>query len=602
MNFLQLIRKKNRLEINNIEDHYELKQQHTPIDKEQFYERVRTFTITNWFDKPFSINPLICSRYGYINYSIDKIKCCECQVKLCFKTIFKEIQILDKNLINKKANEFIEEMLNNHKQNCVFYKHPSPLRFTLFGNVDSSSGKNKNIIKLHCFIFHRLFKKLLKSLKEYKINLDLNNFYNKYHFENEKIIYDILENKLSLKKELITNQIIIYFWLSLFHWELLSQLNNNNEKEYYLHCEYCQMNYYLKKELNNILNPFEMHKWWCPCIHSNNLDENIFLITIGGNNYTQSKRQLNEKAGWIQLLDSLKEDMSKFIDLEINNQSNVLLDKFNIKKGMVNDILSQSVSPLFLSEKSRKEALRRLFEPTTAIVPVVDNNQLVVVNNVDKTSIVEVSPKITTVVVPSTKTTVVEKPPVEEIQEIELIDLGKEKEIIKEATNKVEQVVVTEQKEVREKDSINNVEEIKQKQEETLGMTTTVDKTTVEITQEKTESIVSPVITTEPMMEEEPTVDIHQEDLTVTSPIREEPKTEEKTATTPKTAASKTTEKSSGKKPPKDSSSRQRTTSPHKKGRASSSSYSGRDDRRYNTQKRKQQKSSSSHGQYKKRK
>src|SRR3989338_7324699 len=58
----------------------------TPMDAYYFNERVKTFKITTWFNKPFIVNPLQCSRYGFFNYENDKIECSQCHTKKCLKS------------------------------------------------------------------------------------------------------------------------------------------------------------------------------------------------------------------------------------------------------------------------------------------------------------------------------------------------------------------------------------------------------------------------------------------------------------------------------------------------------------------------------------
>ena len=51
----------------------------TPLDFEQFQQRVATFAIETWYGKPYEINPLVCSRFGFVNNSDDLITCQNCR-------------------------------------------------------------------------------------------------------------------------------------------------------------------------------------------------------------------------------------------------------------------------------------------------------------------------------------------------------------------------------------------------------------------------------------------------------------------------------------------------------------------------------------------
>ena len=332
----------------------------TPLDFNSFQKRVNSFQISTWFNKPYCLNPLVCSRYGFVNYAADKVKCSVCGARLCFKTNFDNIAV-SSDVVEKRARDFLQDLKNSHSHQCVFFNQPSPMRFTLFCQQDTSSGMTKNIVKMHCFRFFKLFKLFIKMSQNLDMNLKLDNqFLSTYHKENEK--------SLEILTKYLKDDRVSWIWLCLFNWELVYKIENK-EMNYYLSCEHCQISHYLKKTSHGItqddLNPACMHKWWCPCVHSNNMcvdfEQIISDMDENGKNFyskTTTLRQLNEKPGWKQMMTSLLEDTSSSFD---SLNTNLTDSEFGVPS-LVKSILTNSVSPLFASEVSRREALRKEFD------------------------------------------------------------------------------------------------------------------------------------------------------------------------------------------------------------------------------------------------
>ncbi|XP_022107243.1 NIPA-like protein isoform X2 [Acanthaster planci] len=54
-----------------------------PLNIEDFFGRVETFTAFGWFAKPSDLSPLHCARHGWENINADCLKCVSCREILC---------------------------------------------------------------------------------------------------------------------------------------------------------------------------------------------------------------------------------------------------------------------------------------------------------------------------------------------------------------------------------------------------------------------------------------------------------------------------------------------------------------------------------------
>ncbi|KAG2385780.1 hypothetical protein C9374_002929 [Naegleria lovaniensis] len=226
-----------------------------------------------------------------------------------------------------------------------------------------------------------MLKKLLQLQSTHDLKLDLSSeFLTKYHNSNNEFVETTMNEMKSNVEHLKSSESSVtasLFWLSVFHWEvLLKTFNNGSEKDYFLHCEHCQMSHYLKKAIRGRLltteeplNPAAMHRWWCPCVHHNKLLTDYEQINEDEESkfYSKSliKRQLNELPGWSQMLDSLKQD-SKIsnqhagIGLALLNHEH-LPNEYDASL-LVKNILQNSLSSIFVSENERRQWLRKQYE------------------------------------------------------------------------------------------------------------------------------------------------------------------------------------------------------------------------------------------------
>ncbi|EGC38001.1 hypothetical protein DICPUDRAFT_97049 [Dictyostelium purpureum] len=86
-----------------------------PWNNTDYYNRVRTYTISNWFAKPTEIDPLQCSRFGWINCEPDMLECETCKKRLYFKVP----PNLNKTLVTKRIQEFLKSLQSDgHRDNC----------------------------------------------------------------------------------------------------------------------------------------------------------------------------------------------------------------------------------------------------------------------------------------------------------------------------------------------------------------------------------------------------------------------------------------------------------------------------------------------------
>jgi hypothetical protein len=102
-----------------------------PWNREMFFERVSTFSVSKWFAKPECIGPLECARQGWICRDVDTIECRCCVARLCFK-------IEDGSEEKSIGKAFHEQLLKGHKDLCPWRNSPSPMSFTTIPRISES--------------------------------------------------------------------------------------------------------------------------------------------------------------------------------------------------------------------------------------------------------------------------------------------------------------------------------------------------------------------------------------------------------------------------------------------------------------------------------
>ncbi|XP_074646216.1 uncharacterized protein LOC141902406 [Tubulanus polymorphus] len=121
-----------------------------PRSKEQFFDRVSTFTNVTWFAKPLHLAPLTCARYGWQNVDRDLLKCVSCKVFLSG-----QLPHITDITHHKKAVKNLEDLIiNRHHEHCSWRFNPCPESYLEIDFTDKNVCINEyherlnNLIKL----------------------------------------------------------------------------------------------------------------------------------------------------------------------------------------------------------------------------------------------------------------------------------------------------------------------------------------------------------------------------------------------------------------------------------------------------------------------
>ncbi|KAL0491275.1 nuclear-interacting partner of ALK [Acrasis kona] len=239
-----------------------------PISLEQFRYRVKTYSMLNWYSKPYSINPMVCSRYGFECVRKDVIECPECKASLKFNTTGGVM------IEEEMASNIIKRMQSTlHEEKCIFYNNPSPLTFLFYECIERipySSDELEHYIqcrKLNLTLLTQV-KKLVSRVT--KLNLK--------HFITEP--FDLrpieqLTNQTTVQKKLtscINNQdnstTLQCLTACIYGWKVVPDKDQN--QNFTLHCDHCTIKIPISSgnTLLHSLDPSNDHRHWCPCVKS----------------------------------------------------------------------------------------------------------------------------------------------------------------------------------------------------------------------------------------------------------------------------------------------------------------------------------------------
>ena len=87
--------------------------------------RVRTFPPTTWFAKPEALNPIACSRHGWVNGASDELHCRACGGTLAFRFSGR----LETHSVDAAARAFAPQLRAAHKPLCVWHDDACPDEF-----------------------------------------------------------------------------------------------------------------------------------------------------------------------------------------------------------------------------------------------------------------------------------------------------------------------------------------------------------------------------------------------------------------------------------------------------------------------------------------
>eukprot|EP01132_Coremiostelium_polycephalum_P009884 gene9884-12126_t len=247
-----------------------------PWSNIDYYQRVRTYTISNWFAKPSIIDPLQCSLYGWRNCSLDMLECETCNNRLYFNIPSK----LDSKTVEKRLNEFVKNIQSNgHRDICPWRDNASPSYFANLTNLpfqsqlDAYKKRSNNIYSN------------FNHLKLISLSDDILNLWNSKQSGEKRNILNVIVSISGLPLTELKSKLSCI--LALCGWNYLSSNNNNIknnsssdknnngdlEEKQSIYCSYCQRvcgiwNYDLL-DIKSSSSPFKND------LHNNDSNNNI---------------------------------------------------------------------------------------------------------------------------------------------------------------------------------------------------------------------------------------------------------------------------------------------------------------------------------------
>jgi hypothetical protein len=330
-----------------------------------------------WFDKTFSVRPLVCARYGYKCINTDFIQCVDCAVKLSYQIPKNQMPYLTEQTLEKYAENFVQKMKNAHTTWCAFFNRACPIQFILFGH-QYSYYENENPISIYSpgKILQSKFFSRLKNILSTNEQMNVipkelserfvNEFVKKYRTDIERVTSKLFGESMDESTERA-------LWIAIFSWKVKPFAYSNDiylstKAQMVFYCEYCQLQIPIST-LSAAFDPFESHRWWCPCIHEVKSAQEPKALTyshislLNDDSNVQGKQEEewsifipNQLPGWRQILSvirSMKDNDDSFT-LKFGNMSN--FDKLSY----ANRLFSATVSPIYLKEKEKKKQIHEL--------------------------------------------------------------------------------------------------------------------------------------------------------------------------------------------------------------------------------------------------
>jgi hypothetical protein len=335
--------------------------------------------VLNWYDKPFSLRPLVCARYGYKCIESDLIECADCGSKLSFQIPQSQLKYLDSELIERHADHFITRMQNSHLPHCVYHNNPCPVQFILFAHQYISFYGNEqglfdvsSIAKVHqAKLSDRLSNILLlpENLIPKLTDEFCKDYLQKYQQDIHRVILEFFPELLSRNNNNSNNNsstdtsidplVERSFWIALFSWKV-RPISIHNTQNKMFSCDYCQARVPLTSSLENIFDPYHSHRWWCPCIHQVLSMEDIHPyqtyneVTIVTTEDTMRKLFIPDQLpGWQQVFYSIRSlkttDESAFVKYD-------KMDMYD-KLRHASRLLNATLSPAYLRTKRKRNKL-----------------------------------------------------------------------------------------------------------------------------------------------------------------------------------------------------------------------------------------------------
>ncbi|XP_061167126.1 uncharacterized protein LOC133175981 [Saccostrea echinata] len=95
---------------------------HYSWDRDAFFQRVQTFSITTWFGKPEGLSPLQCAKYGWRNTESDMLQCGVCRAVICATLPFN----YDPKIYKTCVKNLMDRLKSGHEQACKWRSNPTP--------------------------------------------------------------------------------------------------------------------------------------------------------------------------------------------------------------------------------------------------------------------------------------------------------------------------------------------------------------------------------------------------------------------------------------------------------------------------------------------
>ncbi|XP_048729305.2 protein starmaker-like [Ostrea edulis] len=91
-------------------------------NKDAFFQRVQTFSITTWFGKPSELSPLQCAKYGWINSESDMLQCVVCRAVICAALPVN----YDPKVYQSCVKKLTDKLTSAHEYACKWRSNPTP--------------------------------------------------------------------------------------------------------------------------------------------------------------------------------------------------------------------------------------------------------------------------------------------------------------------------------------------------------------------------------------------------------------------------------------------------------------------------------------------
>ncbi|MES1911026.1 MAG: hypothetical protein MHM6MM_003527 [Cercozoa sp. M6MM] len=104
---------------------------HSTGHREAYLERVRTFSVSRWFNKPAIVSGQRCALYGWTCTGVDTLECCDgCGAHLRFTPS----PALSNGARDRLAQRFLQELRTRHTHQCMWHDVSCPESFAALPN------------------------------------------------------------------------------------------------------------------------------------------------------------------------------------------------------------------------------------------------------------------------------------------------------------------------------------------------------------------------------------------------------------------------------------------------------------------------------------